>query len=140
MSKKKIDIKSAAIILVKDGKALLMLRDNNPNISYPNHWGFAGGGKVDKGETFLQAAQRELKEETGYISKSPKPLMTSTYILPDGRNVRTKRFFELYDGIQKLNCYEGQKIEFLSTEEIDQAKMYPGVGEAAKKAIELIRS
>ena len=43
---KKIDAKSAAIILVDGNKALLNLRDNKPNISYPNHWGFAGGGNI----------------------------------------------------------------------------------------------
>ena len=135
--KESVDVRSAAIVLIKDGKALLQLRDDNPKITYPNHWGFAGGGTLEEGETYLQAAQRELKEEVGYISKNPTLFMTKTYQLPDGRTVKTKRYFEMYDGIQELACNEGQKIEFLSPDEIDKLKMYPGVGEAAKKAIEL---
>lgn len=132
-----VDVRSAAIILIKDGKALLQLRDDNPKITYPNHWGFAGGGSLDEGETYIQAAQRELKEEVGYVSKNPTLFMTKTYQLPDGRTVKTKRYFEDYDGVQELTCNEGQKIEFLSPDEIDNLKMYPGVGEAAKEAVEL---
>ncbi len=131
-----MQIKSAAIILVFEGKALLQLRDDSPNISYPNTWGFAGGGQVDEGETFLLAAQRELKEETGYVSKNPIEFMATEYKLPNGTYVKAVRFYEHYDGVQKLNCYEGQKIKFASPEEIDTMNMYPSVGEAAKLAIE----
>lgn len=133
--KKQIDIRSAAIILVKDGKALLQLRDDNPNITYPNHWGFAGGGTLEEGETHLEAAQRELEEETGYISKDLVLFQTESYELPDGRVVKTKRFYENYDAEQNLECKEGQKIAFLSPEEIDELPMYPGIGNAAKEAI-----
>ena len=132
-----VDVRSAAIILIKDGKALLQLRDDNPKITYPNHWGFAGGGALEEGETYIQAAQRELKEEVDYVSKNPTLFMTKTYQLPDGPMVKTKRYFEIYDGVQKLTCNEGQKIEFLSPNEIGKLKMYPGVGEAAKEAIKL---
>lgn len=129
-------IESAAIILIFEGKALLQLRDDSQKISYPNHWGFAGGGQLEEGESFLMAAQRELKEETGYISKIPIELMSAEYELPNGIKVKAVRFFEVYDGVQELNCYEGQKIKFLTSEEIDDERMYPGVGEAAKLAIE----
>lgn len=128
-------IKSAAIILIENGKALLQLRDNSDKITYPNHWGFAGGGRVEEGETFLQAAQRELKEETNYISKNPIEFMSAEYNLPDGRKVNTVRFFEIYDGIQKLSCNEGQGIKFMSPEEMDNIKVYPGVKEAIKIAL-----
>lgn len=137
MQKLKITTKSAAIILINNNKALLQLRDNNPKISYPNCWGFAGGGKVKSGELFIEAAKRELKEETGYISKCPIYFMTSIYALPNGDVVKTKRYFEIYDGIQNIQCFEGQKVGFYSLREIQNLKFYPGVKQAVINAIEL---
>ncbi|MDB5260273.1 MAG: ADP-ribose pyrophosphatase [Candidatus Nomurabacteria bacterium] len=131
------DIKSAAIILIKGDKALLQLRDNKPTTPYSHHWGFAGGGHLNEGETFLEAAQRELKEETGYTSKSPIHFMTAEYTLPDGRTVKSERYYEIYDEVQEVKCLEGEKIEFLSLEEIAKEQMYPGVAEAVEKALKV---
>jgi len=52
------------LIINKKFQILLLLRDNKPGIMYPGLWGFIGG-KVEKGETPLMAAIREIKEETG---------------------------------------------------------------------------
>ena len=43
-------------------------------------------GKLDKGETFPQAAVREVAEETGYRVRLHRPLPASVYRLPDGRS------------------------------------------------------
>ncbi len=58
-----------------------MLRDDKPNISYPNHWSFAGAGSMEDGEEPIEAAKRELFEETGYQSNEPLPLMVTTYTM-----------------------------------------------------------
>ena len=59
------DPQAVAIILTNNrGEALLQLRDNNPNISFPNSWTLPGG-VVESHETPEQAARRELAEETG---------------------------------------------------------------------------
>ncbi len=56
----------AIIIENMDGEVLLLLRDDKPNISFPNHWTLVlVGGKVENGETPEMAAHRELDEETG---------------------------------------------------------------------------
>lgn len=47
-----------------EGEVLLLLRDNNSTIVFPNHWTLIGG-KVGAGETPEMAAHRELAEETG---------------------------------------------------------------------------
>ena len=59
------DLQAVAIILLnRRGEVLLQLRDNNPNISFPNAWTLPGG-VVESPETPEQAARRELAEETG---------------------------------------------------------------------------
>lgn len=51
-------------IIIKNskGQILLQLRDNKPNIPFPNQW-VTLGGSVEDGETPKEAMKRELKEE-----------------------------------------------------------------------------
>lgn len=75
----------AACFLERDDGQLLFLHRLD-NKSQGNTWGIPGG-KVDKGETTLQAVVREIKEETG-IALSPdavKPIQ-SVYITNTVRN------------------------------------------------------
>ena len=53
-------------VIIKKGKFLLQLRDNNPAITYPNNWVFFGGG-VNHGEKHEDALKRELIEELGWM-------------------------------------------------------------------------
>ena len=52
----------AALLQLSDGRYLMQLRDSNPDIFYPEHWGCFGGA-VDAGEAPAAALVRELKEE-----------------------------------------------------------------------------
>jgi 8-oxo-dGTP diphosphatase len=52
------------IFLNDQNEVLLQLRDNKPNIPYPNMWAIPGG-HVDQGETPLACILREVKEELG---------------------------------------------------------------------------
>ena len=52
----------AALLQLADGRFLMQLRDSNPAIFYPDHWGCFGGA-VDPGETPVAALVRELAEE-----------------------------------------------------------------------------
>jgi 8-oxo-dGTP pyrophosphatase MutT (NUDIX family) len=53
---------AAALLVLEDGRYLLQLRDDIPQIWYPGHWGLFGGA-VDAGEDALAALRRELREE-----------------------------------------------------------------------------
>ncbi len=48
-------------VVVRDGRVLLVRRANNPDKGL---WGYPGG-RIEPGETWAQAAIRELREETG---------------------------------------------------------------------------
>ena len=52
----------AALIMTGDGRYVMQLRDDIPQIFYPDHWGCFGGA-VNAGEPPLQALHRELREE-----------------------------------------------------------------------------
>ncbi|KAB8124919.1 NUDIX domain-containing protein [Komagataeibacter medellinensis] len=49
-------------IIVRDGRMLLVRRRNPPDQGL---WGFPGG-RIEHGESYLAAAARELREETGF--------------------------------------------------------------------------
>jgi 8-oxo-dGTP pyrophosphatase MutT (NUDIX family) len=60
-----IQIKQAAVLLpYRDGKVLMQLRDEKEGIVCPGQWGFFGG-EVELGETPIECARRELREEIG---------------------------------------------------------------------------
>ena len=136
----KIDQLSAAIVLISEDKALIQLRDEKPSIVYPGYYSLPGGG-IEKGETPKEAAKRELKEETGYISNDPTFFLQEIYqLLPQKRLTCRYVFFDTYDGKQKINCHEGQKMEFKLPKELEKEKVYPGHLEIIKKAIALSKT
>jgi len=59
-------MKHIAMVLLFDrhDRLLIYLRDNKPEIPFPNHWDLFGG-HVEEGEAPEEALVRELKEELG---------------------------------------------------------------------------
>lgn len=53
------------VLLIRDQKVLMQLRDFKPTIDAPGCWGFFGGS-IKKGEDPKIAAKREVHEELGY--------------------------------------------------------------------------
>lgn len=53
---------AAAIIINEKNEVLLQLRDDKPDIFFPNHWGCFGGA-IDLGERLEQTLAREVMEE-----------------------------------------------------------------------------
>jgi 8-oxo-dGTP pyrophosphatase MutT (NUDIX family) len=53
---------AAALLVREDGRYIVQLRDDLPQIWYPGHWGLFGGS-VDPGEDVFATLRRELHEE-----------------------------------------------------------------------------
>jgi len=63
-----------ALILVVNSEGHVLLLKRHPSAKFaPRQWGFPGG-KVEEGETPLEAAVRETQEETTLKVKDPQPL------------------------------------------------------------------
>lgn len=93
-----------------DGKILFQLRDNDPNIKNPNCWGLFGGG-IEKNETPIDAAIRELNEELGIKANKGQLKFWMTFY-----SLRKKRYiFNLkLDNDIKLRLKEGTGMGFFT--------------------------
>ena len=111
---------SAVILLAKSGGALLQHRDNKPGIHFANMWGFPGG-QCHEGEDFAVCARREFREETGCDCRSLQWLTKMQVTIPEtGLLYEMAVFWDLYDGVQKIVCFEGQEMRFIERKNVSQ--------------------
>lgn len=126
-----------AVILVKsDGSVLAQHRDNKPEILGSNTWGTVGGAKEETDIDLKNAGARELLEETGYKINPDnlKFLTEDIYTTERGKEVQRIIFWAPYDGIQKINCFEGQEIRFVKPKEFSELNFYTGHEAFLRKA------
>lgn len=108
----------AAALVDADGRVLLAQRPDGKHLA--GYWEFPGG-KVEPGETPLQALQREIHEEIGVRVVSAEPLIripwryTAKRILLDVYRVRA------FDGVPH-SC-EGQALKWVPATALDPNEM-----------------
>lgn len=74
---KKVGIFRVAVsVLIEDHGKLLITKRNAKREHAPNEWEIGITGRVDQGETFEQAASREVQEELGLVVKLIVPFST----------------------------------------------------------------
>lgn len=122
---------SAGVILVdREGRVLMQLRDADDKIPFPAHWGITGGA-ARRGETPEQAARREVQEETGLTLGRIEPFRAYYFQEAAGgakSSSKSRADYELYlfhapcgTPAEELVCGEGQQLRFLSPEEIAES-------------------
>jgi 8-oxo-dGTP pyrophosphatase MutT (NUDIX family) len=117
---------SAGVILVdRQGRVLMQLRDDDPAIMFPGHWGLTGGA-AHKDETPEQCARREVEEETGIALERFEPFKAYYFTETAGRSSRAKADYELYlfhapceTPLSEMICGEGRELRFFAPDETD---------------------
>ncbi|PZV09377.1 MAG: NUDIX hydrolase [Leptolyngbya sp.] len=111
--------KVALAILHQNGKFLMQLRDDNPAILYPGHWGFFGG-HLEPGEDAETGVQRELMEELSYCP----PSLTLFDYHQDTYVTRYIYHGQLDKTVSELVLGEGMDLEWLTPEDIERGDRY----------------
>jgi 8-oxo-dGTP pyrophosphatase MutT (NUDIX family) len=121
--------KGVGVVLKKNGKILLQLRDNKKEVANPNCWGLFGG-QLKEGESPEQAAVREIKEELGIaLDKNKLQLVEQT---------KTNTYFKypLKNNLSELKLNEGQSMKLFSKKQIlILENAVPGLKENIKKRL-----
>jgi 8-oxo-dGTP diphosphatase len=107
---------SGILFVNSASEVLLLLRDDKPNIPFPNCWDIPGG-MVEPGETPEQCVVREMREEIGV--EVPTPNLFRVYQYPE----RVDHVFWLRRdlNIADIQLTEGQRLKWFSKNEIQDA-------------------
>ncbi len=106
------------VFVVYKKKLLLLLRDDRPDILWPGTWSLLGGG-IEKSETALKAAKREVTEEIGL--KKFKLQYLGTHRITERKNRKTYYFLESKRPLGKVceGCAHGffdlEALQLLAT-------------------------
>jgi 8-oxo-dGTP diphosphatase len=113
----------AAIILENyEGKFLLYLRDNRPDIPFPDHWDLIGG-HLEEGETPEQALIREVKEELDIDLKDYTFYKKYVCLYGDAYdNIKYIYSGKINIPIEEVTLLEGVRPQYFSREEIPHVK------------------
>lgn len=105
----------AGIILINsNNEVLLLLRDDKPEIPYPNQWDIPGG-RIEKGESPIETIRREMFEELGLQLYSDFQL----FKIYKNDNLTDFIFWKRINlNPAEITLNEGQKLKYFNLEEI----------------------
>jgi len=107
------------LVFDRGGRLLLQKRSRNKDIQ-PGRWDTSVGGHLDPGESYLEAAYREAREELGLDGVALTYLYASR-IRNEVESENVATYFARYDGEFRFAAEEIDEVRFWSAEEIEAA-------------------
>jgi 8-oxo-dGTP diphosphatase len=120
--------KTALAFLTNVERILLYLRDDRPDIPYPNYWALLGGN-IEEGESPEVALERELREEIG-CSAHNLAFIGTLEILPNPMGVdETVYVFQGNIGrrLEEMKLTEGQRLAYFTPAEFLTLRFPPAL-------------
>jgi len=130
----KREFSAGGIVFNKKGEVLLTKHSQN------HHWSFPKG-LIDPGQTFQEAAVREVKEEGGVEAKILEKVGYSKFIytFEDEKIFKVVTYFlmEYLNGDVKNHDFEMVKVEWWTEEKVKKELTYRSDKEAFKEALKI---
>jgi 8-oxo-dGTP pyrophosphatase MutT (NUDIX family) len=124
----KLPAEVALAILYREGKFLMQLRDDLPNIIYPGVWGLFGG-HLEPGEAPESGLKREILEEIEYAIASP--VKFGCYA--DDLAIRHIYHAPLTIPLERLVLHEGWDLALVAPEAIARGSCYSAKANSIRK-------
>ena len=121
------------VLIAEDGRVIIQRRDNITTIKYPGRCALPGG-RVESGETPLEAAIRELREETGIEVANLEFLRKKREVFPNSTRADLWIYWGRYDRNQPIQSLEGQMF-LAHPDEFRKLKALPGEKAVATSAL-----
>ncbi|WFU18931.1 NUDIX domain-containing protein [Bradyrhizobium sp. CB3481] len=117
---------AAAILLDEDGRLLMQLRDNVPDIREPGKIGLFGGQR-EGDESFLDCIVREIQEELGYYLPPSRFELLARWSGPDDAapegTIHAELFLARGVPVEKLTIAEGA-LKIVAVDELEQVRPF----------------
>ena len=113
---------SQVLLFDRANRLVVYLRDDNPDIPFPNHWDFFGG-HLEPYESPEQALVREVKEEVGIELKRWNFFRLYQCTQGDAYpNIKHIYWAQIDRAAADLTLNEGQRVMSVGRDEVDRIK------------------
>ena len=126
---------SQVLLFDRDNRLLVYLRDDNPDIPFPNHWDFFGG-HLETGESPEQALVREVREELGVELKQWN--FFRLYHCNQGDaypNIKHIYWAQIDQSSAELTLNEGQRLMSFGRDQVDRIELANILGQILEEFI-----